>query len=126
MKSKNKTAIEFLREKKILADDKTQWIVKFESGIEIDICDLFTEFKTYKKKEPEFKENEFIGKKCNGFEFKDFNYGPLVFNPSMKKYIGSTATISSFNPDNNSFKLTFDDGDFWHYPAEVVMNNIID
>lgn len=37
-------AIRFLREKGILAEDKTQWIVRFSGGNELDIVDLFKEF----------------------------------------------------------------------------------
>jgi len=67
-----------------------------------------------------------LGKKCKGFKFKDFDYGKLVFHPNMKKYIGLFGVISSYNPDNDSFKIIFDDGEFWHYPAEIVLKHIID
>lgn len=37
-------AIKFLREKKILSEDKTEWIVMFSDGSELNIVDLMEEF----------------------------------------------------------------------------------
>lgn len=41
--TKNK-AIQFLKEKKILLEDKTQFIIRFEDGRKVDVVDLLEEF----------------------------------------------------------------------------------
>jgi len=37
-------AIMFLRQKGILSEDKTQWIIKFKDGKEVDLVKLFEEY----------------------------------------------------------------------------------
>ncbi len=48
------TAIDFLRKKGILSPDKTQWIILFEDGTEIDLVKVLDEYKNTVVDRPEF------------------------------------------------------------------------
>lgn len=67
-----------------------------------------------------------IGRKCKGFAFEDRKYGRLVFHPDMEKRIGEEGVLSEFNPDTNAYRISFDDLDYWYYPAELINEHLID
>jgi hypothetical protein len=59
-----------------------------------------------------------IGKEANGFIFEDTQN--LRYNRKMKKYNGEVGKIIEYDEDEDSYRLLFDDGEFWNYPASDI------
>jgi hypothetical protein len=58
----------------------------------------------------------FIGREAVGVGFSD-----IIWNPDMGKYIGKKGEITVFFPNSNSFRIKFSNGPYWHYPAELIL-----
>lgn len=65
----------------------------------------------------------FIGKTFKGFKFDSSLRCPFVLN--MIDYIGQTAEISHYDTRDNTFRCDFVK-DFWHYPADLVIEQILE
>ena len=65
-----------------------------------------------------------IGKKMRGFKFSDQYKSGYVDN--MDKYIGQDGNILCFTEAQNAYQCEFSDGATWHYPAELITQNLIE
>ena len=65
-----------------------------------------------------------IGKKARGFKFNSTEKCDFTFG--MEEKIGEIGTITRYDEWENSYKITFDDGDYWFYPATEIEKHLID
>jgi len=66
------------------------------------------------------KNQELIGKKIRGFEFKSKN--SVSFTSSMEDYVGEIGEIIA--ADSISVQAQFNDGNTWWYPFPLALGNI--
>lgn len=61
-----------------------------------------------------------IGRKVKGFKFE----GPR-YSPKMDNYIGKVGVITVAWGGEGVYRVDFEDGDFWNYPAEEIEQHIV-
>jgi predicted RNase H-like HicB family nuclease len=72
------------------------------------------------------KKEELIGKKVRGFRFefaKFVNVGYM--STKMDKYVGKEGVIEDYNVQFDSYRIKFEDGMSYHYPAERIEHHLI-
>lgn len=69
------------------------------------------------------EKQNYIGRKVKGFSF-DNGVNKVAFADEMINYIGKIGVITSYNEDNLSFRVQFDD-DYWFYPASLIDQYLI-
>jgi predicted RNase H-like HicB family nuclease len=70
------------------------------------------------------KKEELIGKKVRGFRFEKNKYR-LHYAESMDNYIGKIGVIEEYDAEFNSYRVKFEDGMSYHYPAERIEHHLI-
>ena len=63
-----------------------------------------------------------IGKQVKGFKFDSRH--TCSYASQMDNYIGVVGTIIDCSPDHNIFGVEFVRGDFWYYPADLVIKQL--
>jgi len=71
------------------------------------------------------KKEELIGKKVRGFRFESNKYNGLHYAESMDDYIGKVGGIVDYDVNNN-YRVKFEDGMSYHYPAERIEHHLVD
>ena len=67
-----------------------------------------------------------IGKKVRGFKFETTKYCSYV--KGMDKYvgkIGKIGIIDEYRPVSKNFKVEFEDGEYWGYPADQIEAHLV-
>lgn len=64
----------------------------------------------------------FIGKTFKGFKFESEIHNGLSYPSEMNEFIGESLKITSFGDNCNSFQSNSHDE--WHYPADLVIEQI--
>lgn len=67
-----------------------------------------------------------IGKKMKGFEFENRKRNEVSYNAAMGVYIGKTAYIYQYDKEWSAYLCEFEDKEKWLYPAELIMQHIIE
>lgn len=67
-----------------------------------------------------------IGRKVRGFKFETTKYCSYV--KGMDKYvgkIGKIGIIDEYRPVSKNFKVEFEDGEYWGYPADQIEAHLV-
>jgi hypothetical protein len=62
--------------------------------------------------------NTVIGKKIKGFKFEETHN--LGYNQKMDNYIDKIGTIIQYEESDDTYRIEFEDNEYWHYPAQLV------
>jgi hypothetical protein len=72
------------------------------------------------------KKEELIGKKVRGFRFeRNKNFGLQYMPNIMDNYIDKVGEIVDYNIKFDSYRVKFEDGMSYHYPAEFIEQHLI-
>jgi hypothetical protein len=73
------------------------------------------------------KKEELIGKKVRGFRFAKEAFSKVEYmSAKMDKYVGKEGVIEEYIYYFNSFRVKFEDGMSYHYPAEFIEQHLVD
>lgn len=70
------------------------------------------------------EKKELIGRKVKGFAFSGAHNG-LVFNEYMDVHIGEVGVIIGYVNDYYAYKVEFEDGEKWNYPASLIEQHLV-
>ena len=72
------------------------------------------------------KKEELIGKKVRGFRFEsNRNFGLQYMPKIMDNYIGKVGGIVDYNIKFDSYRVKFENGMSYHYPAERIEHHLV-
>ena len=65
-----------------------------------------------------------IGKKVYGFKFED--KPNIKFDSRMLDYVGKIGLIDEYRPVSKTFKVEFEDGEYWGYPYDQIEAHLVE
>jgi hypothetical protein len=71
------------------------------------------------------KKEELIGKKVRGFRFEKEVNSVWYMASQMDQYVGKEGIIGEYDPKFDSYRVKFEDGMSYHYPAERIEHHLV-